>query len=53
MCRGKAETESRGWSLSASFVDYDHDGWLDLFVGHYLDYTVETDVQCLGRTGER
>jgi hypothetical protein len=46
-------TESRGWSVSASFMDYDHDGWLDLFVGHYLDYTVETDVECLGRTGER
>ena len=46
-------TESRGWSVSASFVDYDQDGWLDLFVGHYLEYTVETDVKCLGRTGER
>jgi hypothetical protein len=24
------------WGVSASFVDYDRDGWLDLFVGNYL-----------------
>ena len=25
-----------GWSVSASFVDIDRDGWLDLYVGNYL-----------------
>ena len=25
-----------GWGVSASFVDIDRDGWLDLYVGNYL-----------------
>jgi hypothetical protein len=39
------ETESRGlqqttrrWSTGCSFVDYDRDGHLDLFVAHYVDF---------------
>ena len=24
-----------GWGVSAAFVDYDRDGWLDLYVGNY------------------
>jgi hypothetical protein len=27
-----------GWSSSATFVDYDGDGWLDLFVARYVAY---------------
>ncbi len=30
-----------GWGVSASFVDIDRDGWLDLFVGNYLLYSLE------------
>ena len=30
-----------GWGVSAAFVDYDRDGWLDLFVGNYVDYRIE------------
>jgi hypothetical protein len=41
------------WSVSASFVDFDGDGWLDLFVCHYLDYTVEADKPCHSLSGER
>jgi hypothetical protein len=37
----KSGTDSRSWSVSASFVDIDRDGWLDLYVGHYLRYTLE------------
>jgi len=47
-------TEHRGgWGVSAAFVDYDRDGWLDLFVGNYLHYSVESDVHCLSVTGQR
>ena len=45
-------TEAAGWSVSASFLDYDRDGLLDLFVARYLEFTVATDVDCLGPTGE-
>jgi hypothetical protein len=41
------------WGVSAAFVDYDRDGWLDLFVGNYVDYRIERDVDCLSVTGQR
>jgi enediyne biosynthesis protein E4 len=41
-----------GWGVSSSFVDYDRDGNLDLFVGNYLLYTTEADIDCLAVTGQ-
>ena len=41
-----------GWGVSASFVDIDRDGWLDLFVGNYLLYSVDGDIDCLSVTGQ-
>ena len=35
-----------GWSVPAAFVDFDRDGWLDLFVGHYLVYSVDRHINC-------
>jgi hypothetical protein len=39
------------WGVSAAFVDYDRDGLLDLFVGHYLNYTLQTHTPCFGPSG--
>jgi hypothetical protein len=41
-----------GWGVSAAFVDIDRDGWLDLYVGNYLIYTLEGDIDCLSVTGQ-
>jgi hypothetical protein len=27
-----------GWATGAAFGDYDRDGWVDLFVAHYVDF---------------
>jgi enediyne biosynthesis protein E4 len=47
----RSGTASPGWGVSAAFVDYDRDGWLDLFVGHYLNYTVGTNIRCHSASG--
>ena len=50
--RRAAPANPGGWGVSASFVDYDRDGWLDLFVGNYLLYTIDADIDCLSVTGQ-
>ena len=40
-----------GWGVSASFVDYDRDGWLDLYVGNYVEYSTEANQECPSETG--
>ena len=47
----KSGTDSRSWSVSAAFVDIDLDGWLDLYVGHYLRYTLEGNTRCMSPSG--
>jgi hypothetical protein len=37
------------WSTSAAWVDFDKDGWLDLVVLNYLDWTPKNNLWC----GER
>jgi enediyne biosynthesis protein E4 len=46
--RAKADPS---WSVSAAFVDVDRDGWLDLFVGNYLSYTIESNTSCFTPSG--
>jgi hypothetical protein len=36
--------EHPAWSTSAAFLDYDCDGALDLFVCHYVHWSLENDV---------
>jgi hypothetical protein len=43
--------ESLLWGTSASFLDFDRDGWLDLVVVNYVAY--DPTRPCYGRTGAR
>jgi hypothetical protein len=38
-----------GWSTSAGFFDYDKDGWLDLVVTNYIEWSPKNNLWC----GER
>ena len=42
-----------GFGVSASFVDYDRDGWLDLYVGHNVNYALDNTIECSNVTGAR
>ena len=48
-----SRTADPRWSVSAAFVDIDRDGWLDLFVGQYLNYSIAGNVVCYSVSGQR
>jgi hypothetical protein len=49
---GLVDTSSR-FAVSAAFVDYDRDGWLDLYVGNNVVYTIENATKCPNMAGAR
>jgi len=40
------------WSTGASFFDYDRDGWQDLIVLSYVDFSLQGNKKCTAPTGE-
>lgn len=49
---GISGTQDERWSTSASFVDYDLDGDLDLFVLNYIDFSPTNNKKCSAPSGE-
>jgi hypothetical protein len=41
------------WGASATFFDYDRDGFLDLYVTHYVDFTLAANEKCYANTSAR
>jgi hypothetical protein len=41
----KVSGATNDWSTSATFIDYDNDGRLDLFVGSYVQWSKEIDAE--------
>jgi hypothetical protein len=41
------------WGASASFVDYDRDGFLDLYVANYVNFTLANNKKCYNYTSAR
>ncbi len=44
-------TGSTRWSVPAIAFDVDRDGWLDLFVGNYVNYSVGANKSCTDELG--
>ena len=41
------------WGSSATFLDFDHDGRLDLYVVNYVDYSLANNQKCFASTSAR
>jgi enediyne biosynthesis protein E4 len=46
-------TDDARFAVSAAFVDYDRDGWLDLYVANNVNYTIANETQCPNPAGRR
>jgi hypothetical protein len=47
------QDESGRFAVSASFVDVDRDGWLDLYVGNNVNYSLGNETKCPNMAGAR
>ncbi|AKS41532.1 CRTAC1 family protein [Wenzhouxiangella marina] len=46
-----AGVDDARWSTSASFVDLDGDGWLDLYVANYVEFSLALHRECRSGSG--
>ena len=44
-----AGVDDQRWSSSACFIDYDRDGWPDLFLCNYVDFRIDNHRTCRHR----
>ncbi|MDX1630849.1 MAG: VCBS repeat-containing protein [Thermoanaerobaculia bacterium] len=51
--RGEALPVPPGFSTSAAFLDVDGDGFQDLFLGRYVEWSKESDIPCRSPAGVR
>jgi hypothetical protein len=49
----RAGLTDRLWSTSAAWGDLDGDGWPDLYVCHYVNWSFDNDPACLSQPGVR
>ena len=49
----ESATDDPRWSTSASFFDYDRDGWLDLMIVNYADFSIANSPLCYATTTAR
>lgn len=49
----KTGTDDPRWSTSAAFFDYDRDGWLDLMVVNYANFSPANSPACYAATSAR
>jgi enediyne biosynthesis protein E4 len=49
----RAGIDDTRWSTSATFVDYDQDGWLDLFVVNYVSFSPQMKRACFSAGSAR
>jgi len=50
--RGIADDSGR-FAVSAAFLDYDRDGWLDLYIANNANYTLKNETVCPNMAGAR
>ena len=50
---GSGLTDDARFAVSAAFVDFDRDGWLDLYVANNVNYTVANETKCPNPAGRR
>jgi hypothetical protein len=43
---GRDANGAKPWSVAAGWLDYDNDGWLDLFISNYVEWNPATEPPC-------